>query len=507
MRLPRDIVTANMRDWGTMLVHSLTLATLVTAIGPAELPSEDPGLTGAPEWPIVYGGQAAGVCEWPQAIAFNNCSGTLVHPQLVLYAAHCGTNKTNVRFGNKVNGASRTVAVDYCRAHPNANGQVSHWDYAYCRLAQPVNDVDPTPPAMGCELEEIEGGETEVAIVGFGQTNNSGFGTKHWATTVVQSDPYEQPNSGLIAIGEGGKTICFGDSGGSTFWQHPDGSWRALAITSGINGNCGTGVGIHILMDWTIEWVEEESGMDISPCFDADGTWNPNPSCTGFATDPGNGAGNWNNGCSTGQVGGSIESCGPAYDAPPDNEGPTLEIVAPMDMAQLEPGAPTDFDIIADDGEGFAVTKVWLRINGMDQPVEDFLEPWHFSNVVFNKGIYEVQAIGEDWFANVGESPPITLYVGEDPPGEEETDDGGETTDDGGEETGETTGGEEEDTGESTESESDEGGTSETTGAQAGDEGSSDGGCACSTKSDGSGWGLFVLFGLLGLRRPRARAA
>jgi hypothetical protein len=475
-----------------MQIVALPLIASLLAIGPGA----DAPLVSQPSFDRVYGGQAAAACQWPQSIAFNNCSGTLVHPQMVLYAGHCGTNKTNVRFGTSTGNPARTVAVDYCEKHPNANGQVSTWDFAFCRLAQPVTDVDPTPPAMGCELDTLDVGD-DVAIVGFGQTNNGPFGTKHWAMTPLMSEPYEQGNFGLLLIGDDGKTICFGDSGGSTYMLHPDGGWRALAITSGIQGNCGTGQGVHILMDWTIPWVEQESGMDISPCFDQDSEWDPGPGCTGFATAPDANNGNWNGGCSVGAVTGTIESCGPGYNAPPDNDGPNVVITSPLDGAVLDPGF-TDIDIDADDGEGYAVVKVWMRVDGMDLPNEDTLEPWGFPMVNFPKGVFELQAVGEDWFGNVGESEIVTIYVGEDPPGDE-SEDGGDT-----EESGDGGGTTEEDTG--SDDEQDDGATETdddgSTGGASGDDGGEPSGCGCSTDSTAPGCALLLVLAAV---RRRAR--
>src|SRR5690606_20280045 len=46
----------------------------------------------APEsTPLIYGGQATETCEWPSTVSMaGNCTGTLVHPEIVFYAGHCG---------------------------------------------------------------------------------------------------------------------------------------------------------------------------------------------------------------------------------------------------------------------------------------------------------------------------------------------------------------------------------------------------------------------------------
>src|SRR5687768_11449769 len=47
----------------------------------------------------ITGGAETQACEWPALAALGGCSGTLVHPSLVVYAAHCGLAMAEVRFG------------------------------------------------------------------------------------------------------------------------------------------------------------------------------------------------------------------------------------------------------------------------------------------------------------------------------------------------------------------------------------------------------------------------
>lgn len=61
--------------------------------------------------------------------------------------------------------------------------------------------------------------------------------------------------------------------------------------------------GIH---KW-VKWVEEKSGIDITPCFDADGKWAPSETCKDFP-DPEAG-GSWNQ-CDAGMLSGWSHVCG-----------------------------------------------------------------------------------------------------------------------------------------------------------------------------------------------------
>ena len=92
--------------------------------------------------------------------------------------------------------------------------------------------------------------------------------------------------------------------------QLSDGTWRVIGAGSRLHpespsqepGNdCGFGA-VYSTYAHLIDWIEDESGYDVSPCHDADGTWNPNFRCDAFPEDPGNPVGTqttWNIGCVT----------------------------------------------------------------------------------------------------------------------------------------------------------------------------------------------------------------
>ena len=58
------------------------------------------------------------------------------------------------------------------------------------------------------------------------------------------------------------------------------------------------------MMHSGMEWFEDQTGFDLTPCHDADGTWNPGPSCGGFPLTPNVTHGTWNN------IGGSNSGSG-----------------------------------------------------------------------------------------------------------------------------------------------------------------------------------------------------
>ena len=206
----------------------------------------------------VAGGQNAEECEWPDTVAVTGggglCTGSLVHPRLVVYAAHCGGGNKTIRFGQDSNVAGISRNTARCETYPDYMGvsDQAH-DWAFCVLEEPVTELPITPPAYGCELDVIAQG-AEVVIAGFGNnTNMGGSGTKRWGWTEIVSTLGSTAN-----IGGDGVSTCEGDSGGSAFVRFADGSWRSISMTSTGIG-CGK-AGVHSLMHPAIPWIEETSG-------------------------------------------------------------------------------------------------------------------------------------------------------------------------------------------------------------------------------------------------------
>ncbi len=96
----------------------------------------------------IMGGEAAQVCEWPSTIGFGGCTGTLVHPQVVILAAHCGP-QAEVQFGEAYTSMARTVATKYCKVNSEWMGESESLgqgvDFAFCVLDEPVTDVPFVP--------------------------------------------------------------------------------------------------------------------------------------------------------------------------------------------------------------------------------------------------------------------------------------------------------------------------------------------------------------------------
>ena len=477
--------------WITAVAIStgLALPTLAFAQGPDAVAAE-------PLEPTIYGGSPSATCGWPTAVIVEGggglCTGTLIHPQVVITAAHCSGNNEPKQIGFGPTGSSRSRSAT-CHPHPNYNGDAVN-DISYCVLSQAVDDVPIIPPLFGCEVGDYIQQGQQVEIVGYGETNNGNAGTKYEVTTTITGS-----QGGEIFIGGNGLDSCSGDSGGPVYVRVDDGSWRVFGITS-YGGQCGSG-GVYGNMATNLAWVEQQSGIDVTPCFDAQGNWTPNPSCGGFPLDPGSGAGTtWQQGCGGGGVSGFSATCGQPFSSEADDEPPTVTITAPTDGSTYMTGGgdvvQVAINVDANDNVGLQVVS--LVINGDPVPnSDDMVAPFTW-NLDFPQGSWTIEAVARDYSQNQATSDPVTVGVDQEPePPPPDPDTGG----DGDGDTGnpDTGNGEEGDSG----GFDPEGGLPPGYGLD-----QIDGGCACTTTpTRGSGIAMILqslgLLGLAGLRRRR----
>ena len=235
--------------------------------------SEPGGVVSEVELP-VWSGTAAAACEWPAVVGLaNGCSATLVDPELVVYAAHCGVDVEAVSFGERLDAPARVVATRGCVAHPNAalgNGL----DVAYCRLAEAVRDVPVARLAAGCELDSVRA-STQATLVGFGfESDDGSFGTK-------RSAPVELASVGPDLVVDASRAgACSGDSGGALFAGAP-GEARLIGVLSASKlAACGPNTDHYSYLPPLLPWLERSSGIDLTPCFTSDGAWKPTLACT-----------------------------------------------------------------------------------------------------------------------------------------------------------------------------------------------------------------------------------
>ena len=179
-----------------------------------------------------------------------------------------------------------------------------------------------TPPLVGCEAEKFLKVGGSAWVVGFGTTGPSGQGAGIKREVEVKIN---EIRNGVIDIGDREVGACHGDSGGPIYIKVGDAThdwgWRVFGSTSSAGGQCDcTCSTIYVNIANHVKAIEENDGIDVTPCTDAEGHWAPSAACTAFQSKPQEGMGTYP-ACSVALTTGPIESCGPGVAVPTAGAG------------------------------------------------------------------------------------------------------------------------------------------------------------------------------------------
>ena len=324
----------------------------------------------------------------------------LVHPRLVAYAAHCGefSAVSVLRPGL----GWRDIPTSGCKSRAGSSLGAGN-DIAFCRLKSDILDVPIVPFATGCELANVFSG-VDVTIVGFGKTkNDDGFGQQRFGVTKIVHLGTE------LEIGSPQVAPCKGDSGGPAFVKLDvgvdgrfDGSFRLIGIlSSAIGDGCDGRTGYYTPAEIAVPWLERESGLDLTPCSNIDGSWSPSPRCTRILRDA-----DGISGCPSGlSYVESPQTCGAPFSRPSEETTFETEIASPIDGTKfLLPSGEVDVEVpVVVNVSAEHVTPIQeVRVRVMDGEglvAEDVLEipPYSFLGSRFPAGTWRFVSTVRDY--------------------------------------------------------------------------------------------------------------
>jgi len=243
--------------------------------------------------PRIVGGTNAATGEYPFIVALLQAGmspssgqfggGTLIAPQWVLTAGHCGEGETPSSVdvwigGRNLNNPSEgiRVAVEAIYIHPDYSTTFKgslHNDVCLYKLATPVTSITPVP--LVSSTSEVAPG-TNARIIGWGTTSEGGS-----SPTILQKADvpivsfstanayYRDLDSSNLGAGYsgGGIDTCQGDSGGPLLVADGVGGWKVGGVVSFGDGCARAGVyGIYAnvanLRSWIDSTINEQTVTD-----------------------------------------------------------------------------------------------------------------------------------------------------------------------------------------------------------------------------------------------------
>jgi trypsin len=262
----------------------------------------------------IVGGDQSAPGEFPYYVDLNGCGGSLIAPDVVLTAAHCGSFEGDTvivgafRAGSTQNNAVSVSVVDEAM-HPNYNDDTMVNDFLLLKLSEPVNIPGSNVVlSLNDQFSNPADGD-DLTVLGLGKTSEGGSSPSILRDVEVQAidtNICNQPaayggdviNTNMFCAGvnNGGKDSCQGDSGGPIVKRVGNQHIQVGVVSWGAGCARENLPGVYARVSNAYNWIDQvvcdQWGSDASFCTGGGGGPNPTPPPTPTNGGGGGGGGN-----------------------------------------------------------------------------------------------------------------------------------------------------------------------------------------------------------------------